>query len=73
MQQQHQSILGYRSGRYLKLALVVCAGTPFLIGVIKDITKSTDSGLHMLAGLLVLGAVLVLVLAKPAAASRGNR
>ncbi|MGJ7543175.1 MFS transporter [Variovorax sp. LT1R16] len=46
---------------------------PFLIGVIKDITKSTDSGLHMLAGLLVLGAVLVLVLAKPTAASRGNR
>ena len=45
---------------------------PFLIGVIKDITKSTDSGLHMLAGLLVLGAVLVLVLAKPAAA-RGSR
>ncbi|MDM0088956.1 MULTISPECIES: MFS transporter [unclassified Variovorax] len=42
---------------------------PFLIGVIKDITKSTDSGLHMLAGLLVLGAVLVLVLAKPAAAA----
>jgi len=42
---------------------------PFMIGVIKDITKSTDSGLHMLAGLLVLGAVLVLVLAKPAAAA----
>lgn len=45
---------------------------PFMIGVIKDITKSTDSGLHMLAGLLVLGAVLVLVLAKPAAAGRGG-
>ena len=33
---------------------------PFMIGVIKDATKSTDAGLHMLAGLLVLGAVLVL-------------
>jgi hypothetical protein len=24
--QQHQSILGYKSGRYLKLALLTCAG-----------------------------------------------
>ena len=42
---------------------------PFLIGLIKDATQSTDAGLHMLAGLLVAGAVLVL-LAKPAAARR---
>ena len=33
---------------------------PFMIGVIKDATKSTDAGLHMLAALLVIGAVLVL-------------
>jgi D-galactonate transporter len=33
---------------------------PFLIGVIKDATQSTDAGLHMLSGLLVAGAVLVL-------------
>ena len=33
-------------------------------GVIKDATKSTDAGLHMLAALLVIGAVLVL-LVKP--------
>lgn len=33
---------------------------PYLIGVIKDATQSTDAGLHMLAALLVLGAVLVL-------------
>ena len=34
---------------------------PFLIGLIHDITHSTDAGLHMLAGLLVAGAVLVLL------------
>ncbi|MGF6528405.1 MFS transporter [Variovorax sp. PvP013] len=34
---------------------------PFLIGMIKDATKSTDAGLHMLAALLVIGAVLVLM------------
>lgn len=33
---------------------------PYLIGLIKDATQSTDAGLHMLAGLLVVGAVLVL-------------
>ncbi|MBC7482516.1 MAG: MFS transporter [Rhizobacter sp.] len=33
---------------------------PFLIGVIKDITHSTDAGLHLLAAFLVLGAMLVL-------------
>ncbi|SFM58191.1 MFS transporter [Variovorax sp. OV329] len=33
---------------------------PYLIGLIKDATQSTDAGLHMLAALLVVGAVLVL-------------
>ena len=40
---------------------------PFAIGMIKDATKSTDAGLHMLAGLLVLGAVLVLLVKRPVA------
>ncbi|SCK09791.1 D-galactonate transporter [Variovorax sp. HW608] len=34
---------------------------PFLIGLIKDATQSTNAGLHMLAGLLVLGGILVLL------------
>ena len=33
---------------------------PYMIGLIKDATQSTDAGLHMLAALLVVGAVLVL-------------
>ena len=33
---------------------------PYLIGVIKDMTHSTDAGLHLLAALLFAGAVLVL-------------
>lgn len=33
---------------------------PYLIGLIKDATKSTDAGLHLLAALLLLGAVCVL-------------
>lgn len=33
---------------------------PYLIGLIKEATRSTDAGLHMLAALLVVGAVLVL-------------
>ena len=33
---------------------------PFLIGVIKDMTHSTDAGLYLLAGLLFVGAMLVL-------------
>jgi MFS-type transporter involved in bile tolerance (Atg22 family) len=41
---------------------------PFMIGLIKDATKSTDAGLHMLAALLVIGAILVL-LVKPGTAS----
>jgi MFS family permease len=40
---------------------------PSLIGVIKDWTHSTDAGLHLLALLLVLGAVAMLILPRPAA------
>jgi nitrate/nitrite transporter NarK len=40
---------------------------PLIIGVIKDRTHSTDTGLHMLAVLMVLGAIAVLLLRKPAA------
>jgi MFS family permease len=39
---------------------------PWIIGMIKDATKSTDVGLEMLAALMVLGAVAVLMLRKPA-------
>lgn len=39
---------------------------PFLIGVIKDATQSTNAGLHMLAALLVIGALLVLQVRQPA-------
>lgn len=37
---------------------------PFLIGLIKDATGSTQAGLHMLAAFLAIGAVLVLLLGK---------
>ena len=40
---------------------------PLIIGVIKDRTHSTDTGLHMLAVLMILGAIAVLILKKPAA------
>ena len=40
---------------------------PLLIGVIKDKTHSTDAGLHMLAAMMILGAIAVLSLRKPAA------
>ncbi len=40
---------------------------PWIIGLIKDATHSTDSGLHMLAALMVLGAVAVVLLPRPAA------
>ncbi|MCK9684453.1 MFS transporter [Scleromatobacter humisilvae] len=40
---------------------------PLIIGVIKDRTHSTDAGLHMLAVLMILGAIAVLILRKPAA------
>jgi len=39
---------------------------PWIIGLIRDATHSTDAGLHLLAALMVLGAVAVLVLGKPA-------
>ena len=39
---------------------------PWVMGLIKDATHSTDLGLHMLAGFLVLGAVAVLLLKKRA-------
>ena len=39
---------------------------PWIIGLIKDATHSTDNGLHMLAALMVLGAIAVLLLEKPA-------
>jgi len=39
---------------------------PWLIGLIKDATHSTDAGLEMLAVLMVLGAAAVLVLKRPA-------
>jgi MFS-type transporter involved in bile tolerance (Atg22 family) len=34
--------------------------SPFLIGAIKDMTQSTNIGLYVLAGVLVLGAAIVL-------------
>ena len=40
---------------------------PWLMGVIKDRTGSTDAGLHTLAGFLVLGAAAVLALRRSAA------
>ena len=40
---------------------------PWIIGKIKDATHSTDSGLHMLAVLMVLGAIAVMTLKKPQA------
>jgi len=40
---------------------------PSLIGYIKDQTHSTDAGLHLLAALMVLGAIAVMLLRKPAA------
>ncbi|WP_077002044.1 MFS transporter [Variovorax sp. KK3] len=43
---------------------------PYMIGLIKDATKSTDAGLHMLAALLVIGAVLVLFVRPARAAAK---
>jgi len=39
---------------------------PWIIGLIKDATHSTDAGLHLLAVLMVLGAVAIVALKKPA-------
>jgi nitrate/nitrite transporter NarK len=41
---------------------------PYAIGWMKERTHSTDAGLHLLAALLVVGALAVLALRKPAAA-----
>jgi len=40
---------------------------PWIIGLIKDATHSTDNGLHLLAALMVLGAIAVVLLPRPAA------
>jgi nitrate/nitrite transporter NarK len=40
---------------------------PWVIGLIKDATHSTDLGLYMLAALMVMGAVAELALKKPIA------
>jgi MFS-type transporter involved in bile tolerance (Atg22 family) len=39
--------------------------SPILVGVIKDITKSTDVGMYLLAGMMLLGAALVLRVPAP--------
>ena len=39
---------------------------PWIIGLIKDATHSTDNGLHLLAVLMVLGAAAIVALKKPA-------
>ena len=39
---------------------------PWVIGLIRDATHSTDTGLHMLAAMMVLGAIAVLLLPRPA-------
>ncbi len=41
---------------------------PWIIGLIRDATHSTDAGLHLLAALLVLGALAVLALKMPPSA-----
>ncbi len=38
---------------------------PWIIGLIRDATHSTDAGLHLLAALMVLGAIAVLLLPRP--------
>jgi len=40
---------------------------PWIIGLIKDATHSTDHGLHLLAALMALGAIAVLLLKRPPA------
>jgi len=46
---------------------------PFMIGWIKERTHSTDAGLHLLAALLVIGAVAVMALRAPARAASSVR
>jgi D-galactonate transporter len=40
-------------------------GAPFVMGLIKEATKSTDSGVYLLAGMMLLGAFLVYLVPKP--------
>lgn len=40
-------------------------GAPFIMGLIKEATKSTDSGVYLLAGMMLLGAFLVYLVPKP--------
>lgn len=54
------------SGAAAGIALINSVGNlagfvgPYLIGYLKDLTHSTQSGMYMLAGTLVIGAILVL-------------
>ena len=38
---------------------------PYIMGLIKDATKSTDNGVYLLAGMMLLGAFLVFLTPKP--------
>ncbi len=40
-------------------------GAPYVMGLIKEATKSTDSGVYLLAGMMLLGAFLVYLVPKP--------
>lgn len=40
-------------------------GAPYIIGLIKQATHSTDSGVYLLAGMMLLGAFLVFIAPKP--------
>ena len=38
--------------------------SPYLVGWLKDLTHSTDTGMYMLAGSLIVGALLTLAVPK---------
>jgi hypothetical protein len=40
-------------------------GAPYIMGLIKEATKSTDSGVYLLSGMMLLGAFLVFLAPKP--------
>ena len=40
-------------------------GAPYIMGLIKEATKSTDSGVYLLAAMMLLGAFLVFLAPKP--------
>ena len=40
-------------------------GAPYIMGLIKEATKSTDSGVYLLAGMMLFGAFLVFLAPKP--------